>query len=308
MASKSQSEFNGASIDGAPAACLNKKTIIAKIKRILSENVTGDVYRTTNGKILEPTQNHKRLMKSIDENIITFVDGPAGTGKTMWGAYMALRGLIDKKFETIAITSPALEAGEKMGFLPGGVSEKMDPFIKQIHLSFDRWIGKNLREELQRVGILEICPLAYIRGMDIQDTFLFLDEAQNVPFDDLKTLFSRISDGSIFVFAGDTSGAQNDRKNDRKEKVEDFSPLITLFTQAVYLALGIGHSRLTSEDVLRNPILQLAISRGDHLLTADDIRSGKFLSVPLPKNGDRPKAYPNGISNGHSNGHGVAPS
>lgn len=291
MASKSQKDFEKAGIEGAPVPTENKQQLISRVKAIFAKNISGDVYTTNSGEELQPTENQKNLLNLVGKKDVVIVDGPFGTGKTMWTAYMGLIGLVEKKYNCIAITAPVVEAGEKLGFLPGEANNKMLPYVNQILESFDDWIGRELRTKLQAAGVIDIEPQAYLRGRTMKKTFFILDESQNCSGPQLMTALTRLGKDSTFVFMGDN------RQNDRTDGDSAFVQFINRFTAPEYMNSGhVGHAVLTKEDIRRHPFLQLVAENG-HDKPLEQFESH------TPKGGITVSRRPNG----HANGNGTQP-
>lgn len=156
---------------------------------------------------VEP-RNRKQAeyLESIDNNTITFGVGPAGTGKTFLAVYQALIYLWSKKetgFRRIIITRPVIEAGEKIGFLPGDIAQKMDPFVRPIYDSLNDLIGFDETKKLLDKNVIEIAPLAFMRGRTFNDSFIILDEAQNCTYEQLKMAITRLGQNSKCIVNGD---------------------------------------------------------------------------------------------------------
>lgn len=251
--------FNNESAKGAPESPrLNRQQVIAQIKGIFKKNRKGNSFITYDNEELDPTQNQNLLMQAIEKSPIVFVEGPVGTGKTSWTSYMALQGLVEKKYNHIAITAPVVEAGEKLGFLKGDLNDKMFPYINQILEAFDEWIGMDLRLKLQETGIIEIAPHAFMRGRSLKNTFFILDESQNANGPQLMTSITRIGYDSTFVYMGDNF--QNDRTTGDAALVQ----FVNRFTDPAYVECGfVSHVRLGASDVRRHPFLKMMVERGD---------------------------------------------
>ena len=273
-----KNDFAIASTEGAPESRINKQQLIARVKSIFSKNVSGNIYKTHFGEELEPTANQKNILKFTAEKDVVIVDGPFGTGKTMWTTYMALLGLAGRQYNRIAITAPAVEAGENLGFLPGEANDKMLPYVNQILESFDDWIGKDLRMKLQEVGIIDIEPHAYLRGRTMKETFFILDESQNASGPQLMTALTRLGNGSTFVFMGDN------RQNDRTNGDSAFVQFINRFADLEY-AEYVGHITLTKDDICRHPFLKLVAENGhDGPLEQFETHISKKIVNVVPRN------------------------
>lgn len=158
-------------------------------------------------KILISTRNVKQaeFVSAVEKNTIVFVEGPAGTGKTYLAVSMALKALKEKEVSRIIITRPAVEAGEHLGFLPGGLQEKLDPYLRPIFDSFREHITPEEMMGLIERGVIEIAPLAYLRGRTLNDSFIILDEAQNTTPTQMKMFLTRLGRNSKMIVNGDES-------------------------------------------------------------------------------------------------------
>ncbi|MFZ4064006.1 MAG: PhoH family protein [Candidatus Nanopelagicaceae bacterium] len=199
------------------------------------------------GKTIRPkTANQKRYVEAIDENTITFGVGPAGTGKTYLAMAKAIQALQSKQVNRIILTRPAVEAGERLGFLPGTLQEKIDPYLRPLFDALHDMIDQDSIPRLMQSGIIEIAPLAYMRGRTLNDAFIILDEAQNTSAEQMKMFLTRLGFGSKMVITGDTTqidlphGAQSGLKivHEILDGVDDISFI-----------------HLDSEDVVRNRLV-----------------------------------------------------
>ncbi len=183
----------GASLTGADAA--RGRTL---------GTIVGDVLLEHRGRRIAPkTANQKAYVDAIRTNTITFGIGPAGTGKTYLGMAMATRALLNNDVARIILTRPAVEAGEKLGFLPGSLMEKVDPYLRPLFDAlYDMMDSEHLSEHLER-GTIEVAPLAYMRGRTLNDSFVILDEAQNTTPEQMKMFLTRLGFGSRMVVTGD---------------------------------------------------------------------------------------------------------
>ena len=209
------------------------------------------------GKTIRPkTANQKRYVEAIDENTITFGVGPAGTGKTYLAMAKAIQALQSKQVNRIILTRPAVEAGERLGFLPGTLQEKIDPYLRPLFDALHDMIDQDSIPRLMQSGIIEIAPLAYMRGRTLNDAFIILDEAQNTSAEQMKMFLTRLGFGSKMVITGDTTqidlphGAQSGLKvvHEILEGVDDITFI-----------------KLDSEDVVRNRLVgDIVIAYGRH--------------------------------------------
>lgn len=158
------------------------------------------------GRSIRPkTLNQKSYVDAIDQNTITFGVGPAGTGKTFLAMAMAVAALQDKQVDRIILTRPAVEAGEKLGFLPGSLTEKIDPYLRPLYDALHDMIDPESIPRLMESGTIEVAPLAYMRGRTLNDAFVILDEAQNTTSEQMKMFLTRLGFGSKMVITGDVT-------------------------------------------------------------------------------------------------------
>ena len=158
------------------------------------------------GRTIRPmTLNQKRYVDAIDENTIVFGIGPAGTGKTYLAMAKAVSALQTKQVSRIILTRPAVEAGERLGFLPGTLSEKIDPYLRPLYDALHEMMEPEAIPKLMDAGIIEVAPLAYMRGRTLNDSFIILDEAQNTTAEQMKMFLTRLGFGSKVVVTGDVT-------------------------------------------------------------------------------------------------------
>ncbi len=168
-----------------------------------AEVLTLDIL-SRRGKTIRPkTLNQKRYVDAIDAHTIVFAIGPAGTGKTYLAMAKAVRALQTKQVSRIILTRPAVEAGERLGFLPGTLSEKIDPYLRPLYDALHDMMDPELIPKLMSAGVIEVAPLAYMRGRTISDAFIILDEAQNTTGEQMKMFLTRLGFGSKIVVTGD---------------------------------------------------------------------------------------------------------
>nr|WP_245233993.1 PhoH family protein [Mycobacterium sp. PS03-16] len=168
-----------------------------------AEVLTLDIL-SRRGKTIRPkTLNQKRYVDAIDEHTIVFGIGPAGTGKTYLAMAKAVSALQTKQVNRIILTRPAVEAGERLGFLPGTLSEKIDPYLRPLYDALHDMMDPELIPKLMSAGVIEVAPLAYMRGRTISDAFIILDEAQNTTAEQMKMFLTRLGFGSKIVVTGD---------------------------------------------------------------------------------------------------------
>jgi phosphate starvation-inducible PhoH-like protein len=170
-----------------------------------AEVLTLDIL-SRRGKTIRPkTLNQKRYVDAIDSNTIVFGVGPAGTGKTYLAMAKAVNALQTKQVTRIILTRPAVEAGERLGFLPGTLSEKIDPYLRPLYDALYEMMDPELIPKLMSAGVIEVAPLAYMRGRSLNDAFIVLDEAQNTTAEQMKMFLTRLGFGSKMVVTGDVT-------------------------------------------------------------------------------------------------------
>ena len=171
-----------------------------------SEVLTSEVMHGSRGRSVRPkTAGQKRYTDAIDHNIVTFGIGPAGTGKSYLAVAQAVRALNEKTVERIILTRPAVEAGERLGFLPGDLMAKVDPYLRPLYDALYDMMGTDAGLKLMARGTIEVAPLAFMRGRTLNNSFIILDEAQNTTPEQMKMFLTRIGFGSKAVVTGDVT-------------------------------------------------------------------------------------------------------
>ncbi len=209
------------------------------------------VYVTTQNRVISPkTPNQKIYIDAIRHNDIVFGIGPAGTGKTYLAVAMAVSALVNKKIRSIILTRPAVEAGEKLGFLPGDMAQKVNPYLRPLHDALNDMIGPDKAADMVEQGIIEIAPLAFMRGRTLSNAFIILDEAQNTTREQMKMFLTRIGFDSRAVVTGDTTQVDLPVKNssgliEAKKLLNDIN--------------GIEFCHFSKQDVVRHPLVQKII-------------------------------------------------
>lgn len=232
-----------------------------------------------------PTKNQKELLNLLDTKTIVFVKGPFGTGKTFWTCLAGLQGLVEKKYNKISLTAPAVEADEELGFLPGDKDAKMAQHVNQIIETLEDLVGKKTVQDMRDSGLIEIAPHAYNRGRTYKKTFYILDESQNASGKQLMTSLGRLGFGSTFVYMGDA------KQNDRTNGTPAFVKFTERFNKAVY-ASQIGEVTMGKEDVRRHPLLKLIVENGDDRSLDEPAPAGRQLRPEKPENGNFPNLKP----------------
>lgn len=185
---------------------LDKSMFLLKEGDFISADQRDDILRTSRGKTIRPkTQGQKRYVDAIRSNTITFGIGPAGTGKTYLAMAMAIAALKRKEIRRIVLCRPVVEAGESLGFLPGTLEEKVDPYVRPLYDALMDMTDREKGENYFETGTIEIAPLAFMRGRTLSDAFVILDEAQNTTKEQMKMFLTRLGFGSKFVVTGDVT-------------------------------------------------------------------------------------------------------
>ncbi|MGW6694818.1 PhoH family protein [Rhodococcus sp. NPDC054953] len=199
------------------------------------------------GKTIRPkTVNQKRYVDAIDANTIVFGIGPAGTGKTYLAMAKAVQALQSKNVSRIILTRPAVEAGERLGFLPGTLHEKIDPYLRPLHDALHDMMDPEAIPKLMQAGVIEVAPLAYMRGRTLNDAFIILDEAQNTTAEQMKMFLTRLGFGSKIVVTGDVT--QVDLPGGQRSGLRAAADILTDIDD-------IHFAELTSADVVRHRLV-----------------------------------------------------
>jgi phosphate starvation-inducible PhoH-like protein len=207
-----------------------------------------DVLISRRGKVIRPkTPNQKRYVEAIRCNTIVFSIGPAGTGKTYLAMAMAVKALLSKEVGRIILTRPAVEAGEKLGFLPGDLYQKIDPYLRPLYDCLYEMIEVERFSRYMEQGIIEVAPLAFMRGRTLNDSFIVLDEAQNTSPEQMKMFLTRLGFGSKAVVTGDIT--QTDLPGGQKSGMNVVREILTNIG-------GIEFVYMDERDVVRHKIVQ----------------------------------------------------
>ena len=209
---------------------------------VLSLNIVSNRGRTIRPK----TANQKLYVDAIEENTITFGIGPAGTGKTYLAMAKAVAALQAKKVNRIILSRPAVEAGEKLGFLPGTLNEKIDPYLRPLFDALHDMIDIDSIPRLMQSGVIEVAPLAFMRGRTLNDSFIILDEAQNTTPEQMKMFLTRLGFGSKMVITGDVT--QVDLPNGAHSGLRVIRNILNDIDDIAFL-------ELTAEDVVRHRLI-----------------------------------------------------
>jgi phosphate starvation-inducible PhoH-like protein len=188
------------------AEAIGKTIDMVKEDQVRPSEVLGDVLLSSRGRSIAPkTVGQKRYVDAIRGNTVTFAIGPAGTGKTYLAVATAVKALQERDVTRIILTRPAVEAGERLGFLPGTLYEKIDPYLKPLYDALYEMMDAEAFQRLMERGTIEVAPLAYMRGRTLNDSFIILDEAQNTTPEQMKMFLTRLGFGSKVVVNGDVT-------------------------------------------------------------------------------------------------------
>ena len=218
---------------------------------VLTHVLSEPIFVTPRGKLIKPkTMGQHRYIEAMSTYDLVFGIGPAGTGKTYLAVVMAVKALKNKSINRIVLVRPAVEAGEKLGFLPGDLQEKINPYLRPLYDGLYDVLGTETAEKYMERGIIEVAPLAYMRGRTLEDCFIILDEAQNTTPAQMKMLLTRIGFGSKAVVTGDVT--QVDLPSGEHSGLMEAKEILSNID-------GIAFEYLTHTDVVRHPLVQKII-------------------------------------------------
>ncbi len=224
-------------------------------EEVLTEIDSDCICHTINGKPIKPkTMGQKKYVDAIRNNMIVFGLGPAGTGKTYLAMAMAITAFKNDEVSRIILTRPAIEAGEKLGFLPGDLQSKVDPYLRPLYDALYQIMGAESFAKNMEKGLIEVAPLAYMRGRTLDNAYIILDEAQNTTPAQMKMFLTRIGFGSKVVVTGDSS--QKDLPVGTKSGLD-------VATKVLSKIDDIAFCNLTSKDVVRHPLVQKIVKAYD---------------------------------------------
>jgi phosphate starvation-inducible PhoH-like protein len=230
---------------------ITNETLNLCIQEIDDESINQEInIKTPKKSIILRGKNQKSYIKNIQNKDINFGIGPAGTGKTYLAVAAAVDALLKEKVDRIILIRPAVEAGEKLGFLPGDLSQKVDPYLRPLYDALYEMLGMEKTEKLLAKGIVEIAPLAYMRGRTLNNSFIIVDESQNTTKEQMKMVLTRMGFGSQLVINGDIT--QIDLP---KQIKSGLSHAIEVLKETD----GVGFSYFSSQDVVRHPLVKKII-------------------------------------------------
>ena len=222
---------------------------------MIDEILRSVVAITHRGKQIRcKTLGQQQYVQAIRDHDLTFAVGPAGTGKTYLAMALAVVALKNKEIERIVLTRPAVEAGEKLGFLPGDMTQKVDPYLRPLYDALYDFMGVDSYQKLVERGTVEVAPLAYMRGRTLHDSFIILDEAQNTTTEQMKMFLTRLGFGSKVVVTGDVT--QTDLPHGKRSGLAEALEILGDIPE-------IGVVRLTSKDVVRHELVQKIVDAYD---------------------------------------------
>jgi phosphate starvation-inducible protein PhoH and related proteins len=233
-------------------AAVERAIDMVKDDEVPSEVLTAEVLRAPGGRVVRPkSSGQKRYVDAMRANVITFGIGPAGTGKSFLAVAMAVAALSRREVNRIVLTRPAVEAGERLGFLPGDIAAKVDPYLRPLFDALYTMLEpERVNQHLER-GVIEVAPLAFMRGRSLNDSFIILDEAQNTSPEQMKMFLTRLGFNSKMVVTGDIT--QVDLPNDQRSG-------LVVIGEILDRVEGIEFVRFGGEDVVRHKLVQRIVA------------------------------------------------
>jgi len=239
-------EMTRAGHDLAPSDVSSSNRILRSDGGPRPSEVLGEAILSSRGKVIRPkTAGQKAYVDAIEDHTIVFGIGPAGTGKTYLAMAKAVQALQRKEVNRIILTRPAVEAGERLGFLPGTLTDKIDPYLRPLYDALNEMMDPELVPKLMATGTIEVAPLAYMRGRTLNDSFVVLDEAQNTTPEQMKMFLTRLGFGTRMVVTGDVTQVD----------LPQGASGLRLVTRVLSDIDDIHFAHLTSEDVVRHTLV-----------------------------------------------------
>ena len=236
-------------------------------EQVITEIDSDCICHTINGKAIKPkTLGQKNYVDAIRKNMIVFGLGPAGTGKTYLAMAMAITAFKNNEVNRIILTRPAIEAGEKLGFLPGDLQSKVDPYLRPLYDALYQIMGAESFAKNMEKGLIEVAPLAYMRGRTLDNAFIILDEAQNTTPAQMKMFLTRIGFGSKVIITGDAT---------QKDLAPGIKSGLDVASKVLGKIEGIAFCNLTSRDVVRHPLVQKIVKAYDDFEAKEKYRSSR---------------------------------
>ena len=233
------------------------------------------IARTITGKPIKPkTLGQKEYTDMIRNKMIVFGIGPAGTGKTYLAMAMAIQAFKNNEVSRIILTRPAIEAGEKLGFLPGDLQSKIDPYLRPLYDALYQIMGADSFIHNSEKGLIEVAPLAYMRGRTLDNAYIILDEAQNTTPAQMKMFLTRIGFGSKVVITGDLT---------QKDLPKDVTSGLDVALKVIAKVEDIGVCRLSSKDVVRHPLVQKIVNAYDEYENRQAAKKKRSTQAPNEK-------------------------
>ena len=233
-------KLNDIAIEGILRNSENNKEIYIQSDDVIVHGIGGKLIRAK-------TENLKKLVKSVESNDMVFAIGPAGTGKTYTSVALAVKALKDKQVKRIVLTRPAVEAGESLGFLPGDLKDKLDPYLQPLYDALRDMISHEKLASYIEKGVVQIAPLAFMRGRTLDEAFVILDEAQNTTHLQMKMFLTRMGANAKFIITGDPG--QIDLPKHQKSGLKEAVHILKKVK-------GIGFIQLTEIDVVRHKLVR----------------------------------------------------
>ncbi len=210
------------------------------------------IARTRRGQVIRATTfRQQQYIQALRKRDLTFCTGPAGTGKTFLAAMVAVKALMNEEYERLILTRPAVEAGERLGFLPGDLQEKVNPYLRPLFDALHELIDPERIPQMMERGVIEVAPLAYMRGRTLSNAFVILDEAQNTTPAQMKMVLTRLGFNSRMVVTGDVT---------QSDLPQYQSSGLALATKILAKVDGIAFCELTKADVVRHPLVQRIVA------------------------------------------------
>jgi phosphate starvation-inducible PhoH-like protein len=281
---KVQNRGNAFMLEGSEEQIETAQRVITEIAELVAQGISPDERSVTEsariltsggevpskvlgtGAIVTPgktvrakTLGQKQYLEAIDEHTITFGIGPAGTGKTYLAVAKAVAALYSKQVSRIILTRPAVEAGERLGFLPGTLSEKIDPYLRPLFDALQEMLEPEATTRLLQAGVIEVAPLAYMRGRTLNDSFIILDEAQNTTAEQMKMFLTRLGFNSKMVVTGDTT--QIDLPGGKSG--------LNLAAKILKDVDGLHIAKLGSKDVVRHELVTRIVEAYDKAVASE---------------------------------------